>query len=123
MSRVVHFEIPAKDPEKVVAFYTTVFGWEIKKWDGPQDYWLVTTGKEGEPGIDGAIYSPNEMMSQVVNTIGVASVDDFMAKVKAGGGRTLTEKMSVPGVGYLAYCADPEGNMFGIFQDNPGAGQ
>ncbi len=54
MSRVVHFEITANDPEKICTFYTDVFGWKITKYPGPQDYWLVTTGRPffilpGEP--------------------------------------------------------------------------
>ena len=43
MSRVVHFEIHAENPERAVRFYTAVFGWTITKWDGPFDYWLVST--------------------------------------------------------------------------------
>jgi predicted enzyme related to lactoylglutathione lyase len=29
--------------------------------------------------------------------------------------------MTVPGVGYLAYCQDPAGNTFGILQSDPAA--
>jgi predicted enzyme related to lactoylglutathione lyase len=53
MPRVVHFEIAANDPDKAAAFYQEVFGWKITKWEGPQEYWLVETGEEGEPGING----------------------------------------------------------------------
>jgi len=35
MSRVVHFEFSAKDPEKAAGFFKNVFGWETTKWDGP----------------------------------------------------------------------------------------
>jgi predicted enzyme related to lactoylglutathione lyase len=31
MSRVMHFEIPAVDPNRAVNFYETVFGWKIEK--------------------------------------------------------------------------------------------
>ena len=46
MPRVVHFEISADDPERVVNFYKDAFGWNINKWEAPMDYWLVQTGKE-----------------------------------------------------------------------------
>ena len=49
MSRVVHFELCADDPERAVKFYEEVFGWKIQKWDGPQDYWLATTGAKRSP--------------------------------------------------------------------------
>ena len=55
MSRVVHFEIPADNPERIAEFYNKVLGWDIQKWEGPVDYWLISTGKETEPGIHGGI--------------------------------------------------------------------
>ena len=54
MPRPIHFEIPAENPQRAIDFYTKVFGWTIKKWDGPMEYWMITTGKSPEPGIDGA---------------------------------------------------------------------
>jgi catechol 2,3-dioxygenase-like lactoylglutathione lyase family enzyme len=51
MGRGIHFELNADDPERAAQFYRRVFGWTIDKWDGPEDYWLVTTGPESEPGI------------------------------------------------------------------------
>ncbi len=116
MSRVVHFEIPADDPERATKFYTKVFGWKINKWEGPMAYWLVTTGDKSAPGIDGAIMQRSEMASTVVNSIDVPSVNDFIKKVTKNGGKVVTPKTPIPGVGYFAYCKDTEGNMFGILQ-------
>jgi len=45
MPRPVHFEIPAQNPEKLIGFYQTVFGWTAQKWDGPMPYWMITTGR------------------------------------------------------------------------------
>lgn len=53
MTKVIHFEIPADDPERAIKFYKKVFGWKIDKWEGEFDYRLVTGGKEDEPGITG----------------------------------------------------------------------
>ena len=115
MSRVVHFEIPADDMERATKFYTNVFGWKIKKWEGGMiDYRLVTTGDSGTPGIDGAIMQRSEMASTVVNSIDVPSVDNFLKKVKKNGGKVVTPKTPIPGIGYFAYCKDTEGNIFGI---------
>ncbi len=38
MSRVVHFEIPADNPERAAAFYKQAFGWKIEKWPGPMEW-------------------------------------------------------------------------------------
>jgi predicted enzyme related to lactoylglutathione lyase len=121
MPRVIHFEIPADDPARAVKFYEAVFGWKVEKWDGPADYWLAMTGEEGQPGINGAITGRGEPTTVVVNTMDVASVDDSIAQVVANGGSVLMPKMPVPGVGYLAYGRDTEGNAFGMMQNDPDA--
>lgn len=115
MPRVIHFELPADDPERASAFYRAVFGWSVSKWDGPLDYWLVTTGEEGAPGIDGAIQRREEGAT-TTNTIDVPSVDEYVAKIVAAGGQVVLPKQEIPGVGFLAYCTDTEGNVFGIIQ-------
>jgi predicted enzyme related to lactoylglutathione lyase len=113
--RVVHFEIGAKEPERAVKFYNDVFGWQTQKWGGPQDYWLVQTGPDDQMGINGGIFRCQEG-SGCKNTVAVPSVDEFSAKVVASGGQVIQPKMAIPGVGYLAYCHDTEGNTFGIMQ-------
>ena len=121
MGRVVHFEIPADDPARAVSFYEEVFGWTMTKWEGPSEYWLISTGPEGEPGIDGGLAKRATPETGTENTIDVDSVDDFVAKIEANGGKILRPKSAVPGVGWLAYCQDTEGNTFGIMQSDPTA--
>jgi predicted enzyme related to lactoylglutathione lyase len=120
MARIVHFEIPATNIEKVSAFYRDVFGWEVSKWDGPVDYWGIITGKEG-PGINGALYTPQEGMSGTLTTVGVDDIDAALAKITANGGKIVTPKQTVPTAGYVAYFADVEGTVMGLWQDDPNA--
>lgn len=82
MPRVVHFELGAVEPERAVAFYQNVFGWSITKWEGPEDYWIVTTGPEKDPGIDGAIMQHKDAKPRTVNTVEVSSVDAFARTVE-----------------------------------------
>ena len=121
-SRLVHFEITADDPDRAAAFYKKAFGWEFADYGGPFKYLLATTGPKDKPGIDGAIMSRSDDYRQaVINTIGV---DDFEASERAvrdAGGKVLQDKHAVPGVGWFAYCRDTEGNVFGIFKDDPQA--
>ena len=121
MPRVIHFEISVDDPERASQFYSSVLGWKIEKWEGPEDYWLITTGEEGEPGINGALMKRMDPSASTINTVGVPSLEDFMERVKEGGGKVITEKMTIPGVGFFAYCQDTEGNTFGIIQDDESA--
>lgn len=125
MARVVHFEIQAEDPERAAVFYTAVFGWEIMRWNGPQDYWLITTGQSPEPGIDGAIMRrrggpplEGQPMNGFVNTMDVASVDEVSKLVLEKGGKIVVPKTSVPDVGWLVYCKDTEGNIFGLMEND-----
>lgn len=121
MTRVVHFEIDAKKPERAIKFYEGVFGWKIEKWKGPVDYWLIVTGKEKEPGIDGGLAKRTEKEPSTVNTIDVPSVDEYVKKVEANGGSIVRPKMAVPGVGWMAYFKDPEGNIWGMMESDPSA--
>ena len=118
MPRVVHFEISAEEAERAVGFYRGVFGWEFRHLGGPRDYWLVTTGDEGEPGINGGVFR-REGPVNYVNTVKVDSVDEYVSKVEAGGGRVVVPKMTLPGIGFLVYCQDTEQNVFGMIEELP----
>jgi len=128
MSRVVHFEIHAENPERAVKFYQNVFGWKADKWEGPEDYWLLTTGPNDKPGINGGLMmrkGPAPQQDQAVNafvcTIGVDNLDKFMAVATKHGGTMAVPKMPIPGVGWLSYFKDTEGNIFGIIQPDSSA--
>jgi predicted enzyme related to lactoylglutathione lyase len=121
MPRVIHFEIPADNPERAAQFYQKVFGWKVDKWAGPMDYWLAKTGEDKEPGINGAITEKGDYVAATTNTIDVASYEDAVKKIMEAGGKVLTAKMAVPGVGYMSYCKDTEGNVFGIMQNDSNA--
>lgn len=114
MPRVVHFEIPAENPQILSQFYTDVFGWKIKQW-GPEKYWLVSTGTKEEAGIDGAIYQ-KDWMDKTVNTVQVENLEEYLERVKKAGGKILRGPMEIPTIGRNAYAEDPEGNMFGILE-------
>ena len=120
MTKVVHFDIDADEPEKLTEFYKKVFGWEFMKWDGPMDYWIITTGKEDEPGIGGGLSKRGGHMP-LCNTIAVSSIDEFIKSISENGGVIYVPKMAIPGIGWIAYFKDPEGNNFGIMEDDPSA--
>ena len=116
MPRVVHFEIGADQPERAIKFYGDVFGWKTSKWDGPEDYWLITTGEDDQPGINGGIMKRPDPSAATTNAIDVPSVDEFVTKIAENGGKVVMPKMAVPGIGYLAYCQDTEENVFSIME-------
>jgi len=129
-NRVIHFEIHAQDTAKSADFYRKVFGWEIKSWDNPLvNYWSITTGPEGnsaEPGINGGIVAressvPPKTEPSTTFVINVSSVDEYIKKIIAAGGRNVVKKMAIHGMAWLAYCTDIEGNVFGLYEADPKA--
>lgn len=121
MPRIIHFELPADNPERAAEFYKNVFGWQFQKWEGPQEYWLITTGPKDQPGINGGLMRRQHPGAGTCNTVDVASVDGAVTTITKHGGKNVVPKMAIPGVGYLAYCSDPEGNVFGLMQADPNA--
>jgi predicted enzyme related to lactoylglutathione lyase len=118
--RPIHFEIPADDPARAITFYETVFGWKFQKWEGGHTpYWLISTG-EG-PGINGGLLPRRDPAQPAANTIDVENLDTTLAVIDQQGGKCVLPKMAIPGVGWLAYCKDMDGNMFGIMQNDPAA--
>ena len=121
MSRVTHFEIHASDPERAVAFYQKVLGWQFHKWEGPMPYWLITTGPDDQPGINGGLTQrrgeiDGEAVIAYVCTVNVEDVDASANTATSNGGQIAVPKMAIPGVGWLVYCKDTEGNIFGMMQ-------
>ena len=129
MPRVVHFEIHADDLSRAQQFYETVFGWTFQKWGGPMEYSMINTAGTGDPncpGINGGMLkrqSPIDGCAVIayVCTIDVPSVDEFVARALNQGATIAVPKMPIPGVGWLAYCKDTEGNVFGMMQADEAA--
>jgi uncharacterized protein len=122
MPRVIHFEIHADDTARAAKFYSELLGWTISKWVGPMEYSLVTTGPDGTPGINGGLMkrphplSGNDGVIAYVCTVDVTDVDRYVARAQELGGQVALPKMPVPGIGWLAYLKDTEGNVFGLMQ-------
>jgi predicted enzyme related to lactoylglutathione lyase len=122
MSRAVHFEIHAANPPALIDFYTSLFGWTFNKWEGG-DYWMIHTGPDEQPGINGGLMprrgelpAPLAAVNAFVITVDVDDVDSCVARALKAGGTLALPKMAVPGIGWLAYVKDPDGNIFGMMQ-------
>ena len=121
MSRVIHFDLSAKNPERASKFYSNIFDWKIEKFAGPDDYWVITTGTDDEPGINGGLMSRDDTDVSTAYSISVTSVDDCLEKIEKNGGTVVGTRKTIPGVGYFAYCEDTEDNAFGIIEWDTGA--
>lgn len=123
---VVHFEIPANNPEKLSEFYKNLFGWKIEKMSmGDMDYWMIETragtSQDMEKarttaGTNGGMMKKMDAGQRPVNYVMVESVDDFSKKIQNLGGKIIVPKTPIPNMGAFAVALDPEGNPVGIFE-------
>lgn len=125
MDKVVHFEIPVDDLARAKKFYS-IFGWQLQDMDMPggMKYTMVrsveTDDKQmpKEPGaINGGMMQRTKTVHSPVIAINVSSVDEYIKKVEAAGGKVITPKMEIGGMGFYAYVTDSEGNVIGLWQD------
>ena len=93
MPRPVHFEIPADNVDRAIAFYTKIFGWTFQKWDGPMPYWMLTTGPDGQQGINGGLLPRQHPGQPCANTMDVANVDESLATITANGGEIIDDEI------------------------------
>jgi predicted enzyme related to lactoylglutathione lyase len=103
-------------------FYGDCFGWQLQ--DMPEmNYVMATTAPTGpdyrptEPGaINGGLFQRPKEAPGPVLYVGVASVDAAIKKVQAAGGKVVTPKTAIPGMGAYGRVSDPEGNVIGLFE-------
>jgi uncharacterized protein len=116
-NNLASFAIHVDDVERAIAFYEAVFGWDFEPW-GPPGFYLIHTGDEASPGIQGLMHKRQEPragtgLNGFECTISVDDLDAVIAAVEANGGRITMAKAPIPTVGTLIRFLDPEGNDVG----------
>ncbi len=134
MNPVVHFEMPAKDKDRMRKFYNTAFGWQMEQLGKEMgEYVLVTTTERDEktglprrPGaINGGFYKSDDPLSQCPSVvIAVEDIKKKKKKVEQAGGKLLAGKVpgkpdNIPGVGLYASFLDSEGNRVSMLEPVP----
>jgi hypothetical protein len=132
MAKVVHFEIPADDLDRARSFYGKVFGWRIDTMPmagGGEYTGLTTTAVDQktmtptEPGaINGGMTQRSESTPAPVITIDVEDIDAALAQIEGAGGKTVTSRTAIPGMGAYGYFKDSEGNVMGLWETTPSTG-
>jgi predicted enzyme related to lactoylglutathione lyase len=116
-----HFAINADDVPRAKGFYEAVFGWTFTPWGPPGFYQTRSAGQ----GFLGALQGrrelvPGQRTNALENSFGVEDLTATIAAVEAGGGRIVMPRVKIEGVGELIYFEDPEGNILGAMQYEPG---
>jgi predicted enzyme related to lactoylglutathione lyase len=123
-SNLAFFAVHADDLPRARRFYEEVFGWRFRAW-GPPGFFLIATGDEADPGIEGALQqrheiSPGERINGYECTIDVEDIDATTAAVVASGGKVILPKCEIPTVGWLIKIRDTEGNLVCVKQPASG---
>lgn len=133
MNPVVHFEMPAVNKDRMVNFYTSVFGWEAERL-GPEmgNYIIIKTTETEENGfpkkpgiINGGFFEKSGYNQYPSLVIAVDDIKAAMKIVEEAGGKVLGgqkpgEPDEIPGVGLYCAFIDTEGNRVSMLQPKPG---
>jgi predicted enzyme related to lactoylglutathione lyase len=108
---VVHWEIEARDPDRMRPFYAELFNWEI----GGGPIMGIPPGLGGpEPGPAGHIRASDR--SGVNLYVQVRDLSESLQRARDLGGTVVAEPFDVPGGPTLAGILDPEGNPLMLVQ-------
>jgi predicted enzyme related to lactoylglutathione lyase len=125
-SLVVHFEIHASEPQRLIDFYSRLLGWRFERY-GDLPYWTIDTGEGSTQmdrpgnGINGGLTQregpapdADAPVSGANLVVGVDDADAVFVRGLELGGTEAMAPDDMPGIGRLAYLRDPEGNTFGV---------
>ena len=97
-------------------------GWKIQNWEGLLDYWLISTGEDSEPGINGGIARKKDRpISGLLVTARVDSIDACIRRIVSNGGSIVVPKRRYRVWGTRPIFKEPEGNVIGIMENDPSA--
>jgi predicted enzyme related to lactoylglutathione lyase len=125
---VVHFEIHASEPQRLVDFYSGLLGWKFTQF-GDIPYWTIETGEgaignvagTAGHGINGGLTQrrgpkpePGAPVMGCNFVVGVDDVDSLMRRGVELGGTVALAAEDMQGVGRTGYLLDPDNNVFGM---------
>jgi predicted enzyme related to lactoylglutathione lyase len=112
----VHFEIPADDPSRGRQFWGSLFGWKFEESRGMFEYDVARISDQ----VGAAVTNMEPGKHGIRTYFGADDINAATAGVQELGG-AADEPRSVPGLGWFVICRDPEGNEFGLWQNDPSA--
>jgi predicted enzyme related to lactoylglutathione lyase len=116
-------ELLTTDPAAGAGFYSKVFGWNARPWEGDADYTMLTqaSGPVGGARVVGKDPLADKVGLNWLTYVGVPDLTAALAAVEAKGGRVIhpVTGLSSDG-GRYAVISDPQGATIGLYE--PGAG-
>jgi predicted enzyme related to lactoylglutathione lyase len=100
------------DPQRAVAFYCAVFGWDCADpgtMPGGGTYHVARYGGRDVAGIGATPAQGGPSAPVWMTYVRVERIEDTLARVRAAGGSVLVDALDAPPAGRLAVIADPDG--------------
>jgi uncharacterized protein len=112
--KICYLEIPAKTAEASADFYSTIFGWKVRKrGDGALAF--DDSGCVSGTWVKESDRTPDERTRTYIM---VDSIAETLKRIQTAGGRVLTPRTDIgPGLGAFAAFTDPVGNEFGLYEE------
>lgn len=110
---VLQWQFVSPKPDELVAFYKDLFGWTVSAKNA-MGYREIETGGGG---INGGVWpAPPEAQGFVQLFIGVADVEQSIAKALALGAQVVVPATTLPDGDTMAVLRDPSGVTFGLMR-------
>ncbi|HEV7670509.1 MAG TPA: VOC family protein [Thermoanaerobaculia bacterium] len=116
---VGHFEIFARDPERLARFFREALGWtaEPVPWGGPTYLKLRPapgTAPPARPVGGGILGDAADQAPLLVFHLEEGALEEALAGIKAAGGSIKAPPEVVGGMGRFARFRDPDGRSYGL---------
>jgi len=111
--KICYLEIPAKTAQASADFYSSIFGWKVRR-RGDGELVFDDTGGVSGTWVKESDRTPDEHTRTYIMVDGIT---DTIERQTAGG-RILTPRTDIgPGMGAFAVFSDPVGNEFGLYEE------
>ncbi|MEV5873681.1 VOC family protein [Streptomyces sp. NPDC052101] len=120
---LVWVELHVGDPDAAIAFYRGLFGWRAEAMQAPGMTYQVLSIAQGDQreGSFGGVAPLQDAREEArwVPYFAVADTDAIVTAVGDNGGTVLMPAANVPGVGRIAWLADPSQAVFAVLRPDP----
>jgi uncharacterized protein len=115
--KICYLEIPAKTPQASADFYSSIFGWKVRK-RGDGELAFDDAGGVSGTWVKESDRTPDERTRTYIMVDDIART---LKQIEKEGGRVLQGRTAIgSGMGAFAMFADPVGNEFGLYEE-PGS--
>ena len=118
---IVHIEFPATSPKEASDFYNGLFGWKHEEFPGGYVMFDAGNGSGGGYNPVGTSGLFEVKPGEVLVYVNTDDIEASLARAEELGGKTITPKSPIPGMGWYGVFEDPTGNKVGLYTSDPQA--